>query len=224
MSEFENNQIPQAPAEPQAPVAPQPAVNLPQANQGNPVDQAKDAAQKVLKNPNLPKIAIGVVVAIVVIVILSALLGKGYEKPLDKYMDLNYKGKTQYIEDLLPAEVIEQNAEDVDMDVDEWLEETIEEYEDAMDDMADNYGELEKLDYEITKAKKVSDNKLEDIAEALNENYDIDEDDVKKAYKLTIDGEIEWEDEDQEIDGWKCYSVKIGGSWYLVSEGGYIMY
>ncbi len=235
MSDFQNNQYqaPQAPVQPQAPVAPaapvapqapQQGFNLPQANApaGNPVDQAKEAAQKVLKNKNLPMIA-GIVVAVVVVILLASLLfGKGYEKPIDKYFDTMYKGKVKNIESLMPKEAWEYIVDEYEYldveDVDELIEGIEEGYTNYYEDeLTDNYGEFDKYDYEIKKAKKVSDNKLEKIAESLADNYDIDEDSVKKAYKLEFDGEILFEDEDIDLDDRELYSVKVGGKWYVVS-------
>ena len=229
MSDLQNNQYqaPVAPAAPAAPVAPQApqGFNLPQANaSANPVDQAKDMAQKVLKNKNLPMIA-GIAVAVVVVIFLASLLfGKSYEKALKKYFDATYKGKTSNIEDMLPKEVWEYYLDEYDELSDEFdstkemiaaVEENYADwYEEYMDDS--DYGEFKKYDYDIEKAKKVSDSKLEKIAESLSDKYDIDEDDVKKAYKLKLDGEIVFEDDEEDVDGDEYYAVKIGGKWYIV--------
>lgn len=226
MSDFQNNQYqaPVAPAAPVAPVAPQ-APTLPQANApaGNPVDQAKDMAQKVLKNKNLPMIA-GIAVAVVVVILLASLLfGKGYEKPLDKYMDNFYKAKIteSKLEDMMPKEAWEKVEEEFDEDAAEIRANAVENYlEYYEDDFNDYYGDFDKYDFEIKKVKELSERKVEDIAEYLDDVYDIDEDSVKKVYKLTLDGEIAFDDEEVDLDDRVYYSVKIGGKWYLLNSSG----
>ena len=149
-----------------------------------------------------------------------------YEDALTKYFDAVYKGKTSNIEDTLPKEVWEYYLDENEELSDEFdsTKELIaaaeENYADLYEEMIDDsdYGEFEKYDYEI-EATEVSDSKLEKIAESLEDLYDIDEDDVKKAYKLKLDGEIVFEDDEIDVDGDEYYAVKIGGKWYIV--GGY---
>lgn len=220
MTDVQNTQY-QAPVQPQAP---QQNFDLPQANQAKP----QDAVKKLMSNPKLPVIAIAAVAAIVVIIILASILGKGYEKAVDNYFDAYFKGKVDKIEDCMPKEVWEYAAEEmeeegVDVDgaddlVQGCKDGYLESYEENIVD--GEFGEFKKFDYKIEKAKKVTDSKLEKIAEALDETYEIDEDDVKKAYKLKLDGEIVFEDDEIDLDDAgldELYSVKIGGKWYLVA-------
>ena len=154
----------------------------------------------------------------------SSTSGAGsYEEALTKYFDATYKGKTSNIEDLLPKEIWQYCLDEYGELSDEFdsTKEMIaaveENYADWYEEMIDDsdYGEFKKYDYEM-EADEVSDSKLEKIAESLEDLYDIDEDDVKKAYKLKLDGEIVFEDDEEDVDGDEYYAVKIGGKWYIV--------
>lgn len=244
MQDFQNDQYqapvaPQAPAAPQTPVAPQAPVapGAPVAPQypgapvapaapaaKSPVDQAKEMAQKLTKNPKLLMIAGGALVGfIVLVVIIASIAGNGYKKALTTYLDAAFKGDTKKIEDTMPKEVWQFYYDEYELDeefatVDEFIasceEGYLEMYEEEIID--DDYGKFKKFDYEIKDAKKVTDTKLDKIAESIADTYDdIDEKDVKQAYKVEIKGDIVFEEDEIEVDG-EFYAVKIGGNWYLM--------
>ncbi len=218
--------VPQAPAAPQAPVAPQyPGAPVAPATQ-SPVDQAKEMAQKLTKNPKLLMIAGGALVGLIVlIIIIASIAGNGHKKALTTYLDAMFKGDTKKIEDTMPKEVWQYYYDEYELDeeyatVDEFITACEEGYAEIYEEeiIDDDYGRFKKFDYEIKDAKKVTDTKLDKIAESIADSYDdIDEKDVKQAYKVEIKGDVVFEEDDIEIDG-EYYAVKIGGNWYLMGE------
>jgi hypothetical protein len=190
MENYQNPQVPQ-----QAPVAPAEA-QLPQANK-------KGFDVKKL----IPVVAVVVVVAIVI-----ALFGGGHTGPVDDYFEIIYNGKISNIKKMAPKETWDGDEEE--------LQEIIDGYQEYYDESVEENGKA-KLDYEITDSKKLDkdDDEFEMIAESAEEYFDVDEDDVKKVYEIDVEGTVEYEDSEDEIDT-TYYSAKIGGKWYLFTESG----
>ena len=119
----------------------------------------------------------------------------------------------------------------VDMDAGKIVELYHEDYlengyfdEDGMEEMLDAAFEaLEDKDYYYKKFKIDSDYKkydkddVEDLAEALEESYDIDEKDVQAARRYTIRFTVD-DDGDKDDEKIKITVVKIDGKWYLTNE------
>lgn len=173
---------------------------------------------------DIKKIVIAAVAVVVVIAILSALFGGGYKKPVKKLFDLTYKGKVSNVEDMLPDEVWEEYADEFDMEKDELIEEVGEKVVDFFEETYEDsdYGEFKKVKYDIVDSEKVDKDDLEEIAEAVADMWDVDEDDVTAAYELEIEGEAIFEDDEVELDS-DFYSVKVNGKWYLFSDDGMSM-
>ena len=108
--------------------------------------------------------------------------------------------------------------------MDEMIEEYEEEWEDRQDYYEDEFGKNFKVKYKIVDKDELSEKKLEDLADALNENFDIKRKDVKKAYKLDIEMTIKGSEDEDDGELEDVLVVKIGSGWYICSEGGYFPY
>lgn len=83
--------------------------------------------------------------------------------------------------------------------------------------LTDYYGAYE-ITYEVTKFEEVSQRKMEDLIDALDDTYDIDEDQIGMAYRVTVEWEIDGNERDD--DGkFKAYGVYINRVMYIVDLG-----
>lgn len=105
-------------------------------------------------------------------------------------------------------------------DDEEELQEIIDGFQDYYDEQVEEYGEP-KLDYDITGSEKIDkdDDDFEWIAECAEEYFDVDEKDVKQVYEIEVEGTVEYDDDEEEIEE-TFYSAKIGGKWYLFTDSG----
>lgn len=148
-------------------------------------------------------IGIGIVVIVVIVLLVVYLTGgsKGAVKGFAKaYVNMDAKEVVKYMhEDYLAY------YEDLDIDLEDSLD-------DGFDDLKDE--DYEYLSYEINDSEKIEKDDVEDIAENLEELYDINENDVKAAVLYTIKFKV---DDDGDKDTLKndVTAVKISGKWYI---------
>lgn len=139
-----------------------------------------------------------VVVVLVLLILFGKFLDPGY-RVANSYMNASKK---------MDAEKIVELAH----------EDFYEDEDDAVNLLEDVFDELEDEDYVITSYKireceKYSDDELDDLAERIEEKYDIDEKDVQaaKTYHIRINSK---EDDEKDIDYTSVTVVKIDGKWY----------
>lgn len=148
-------------------------------------------------------IGIGIAVIVVIVLLVVYLTGgsKGAVKGFAKaYVNMDAKEVVKYMhEDYLAY------YEDLDIDLEDSLD-------DGFDDLKDE--DYEYLSYEINDSEKIEKDDVEDIAENLEELYDINENDVKAAVLYTIKFKV---DDDGDKDTLKndVTAVKISGKWYI---------
>lgn len=149
------------------------------------------------------------VVAIVGAVLLLVLGGafyfnggsKGAVKGFAKaFVKADAKKVVKYMnEDYLEA------SEDAGFDIEDSLDE-------AFDDNEDK--DFKYLSYEIVDSDKLDKDDVEEVAEQLEENCDIDEDTVKAAVVYTIKFKVD-DDGDKDTEKKEVTAVKIKGKWYI---------
>ena len=161
------------------------------------------------------------VIALIVIGIV-ALIGNPQAKAVKKAIMLSSgKGRASQIKSMAPADYwdyVESN-DGYDTDFADIKDEYADWAEDELDDLEDDLGEKVKIKFEHKNTVKVSKSDLNDIAEALDKQYGVDEDDVKEAKR--IQGILYMEGNDKE-DGWSAsvvdtHVVRIGLKWYVVN-------
>ena len=158
----------------------------------------------------------GVAAVIVVVILAIALFGGGVNKAVGN-MEAVLNGKMKKIEKMAPKAYWENLAEeDEDFDLDDLIEMAEESYEDELEELEDEYGKNVKYSIKVLEKKKVKRDKVKDIAEAIEDSYDIDEKKVKAAYELGVRVQIKGKDE-TERNYSKLTAVKISGKWYIVS-------
>ncbi len=201
----------------EAPAQEAPQQEAPQENYYVPAQEAKkfDFAG-LLKNKTLIGAVAGALVVVILAIIFIPMIFSGYKKAIDNYLDVSFKGQLKKIEKLAPKEYWEYLEDEEEIDLDEIIDELEEEWEGQEELLEDTYGKRVKATYKVTKKKEVSKKVLKGIAEAIEDEYDIDSKKVKKVYelkvKLTVKGS-----EDEDTDTSKLNVAKIGGSWYIIN-------
>ena len=201
----------QQPVAPVQPVAPQqPMMGQPRPVQqpvaGNGAAAINGVVDKLKTNkPLMIGVSAGVaVVAVLVIVLLASLLNPS-KNVVSKYMSGMKSFNAEKIAKLYSEEMLEAQYDgDIDDLVDS-LEEQFEEYEDE---------DYKITGYKIRECENYSEDELEDLAETLDEYYDIDEKDVKAAKKYFVRVNVD-EDGEKNIRYNSVTVIKIKNKWSL---------
>lgn len=173
--------------------------------------EAKEGASNLIEKIKTDKaltIICCVVLIVLVILILSGLgsllsgTGKGTVKQYAKSM-VNYDSK-KFCKSF--SEVVLEEEYD-------GLDECIEDMDEYFENFEDEDYKIKS--YEIGEGKKLSDSKLEDLADDLEDDYDIDAKKVKKAYKYKVKFKVEDEDDSDTLK-MEVYVAKINGKWGIV--------
>ena len=190
-------------------VAPQAPVNYPNSYP-NPTYPDYGAGQMPTqkKSPVAKFVVIGVVAvaAIALIaVICSALFSSGSETALKKFCKAIEKGDGEAVVEVMYPEDSTQYSNMMEY-ADEYVE-----------NMADMYGDDLDISYDVRKEEKLDSDTLEDLGDYLESHYDLDADQLSKAYlmqvKLTLAG-----DDDKDTEKMWIVTYKYDGNWYLDSD------
>ena len=201
-------QQPVAPVQPVAPQQPMMGQPMPvqQPVAGNGAAAINGVVDKLKTNkPLMIGVSAGVaVVAVLVIVLLASLLNPS-KNVVSKYMSGMKSFNAEKIAKLYSEEMLEAQYDgDIDDLVDS-LEEQFEEYEDE---------DYKITGYKIRECENYSEDELEDLAETLDEYYDIDEKDVKAAKKYFVRVNVD-EDGEKNIRYNSVTVIKIKNKWSL---------
>ena len=213
---------PQAPVSPVAPVAPvapgQPApaaapiVNTDalKAQAGNLANNAKAGVNNYVEKMKNDKgvMVVTIVVAVLVVLVLvfglSKLLNPSYNV-VNKYMSGMKNANAEKVAKLYHEDLIEAKYDGEIDDLIDSIEEQFEEFEDE---------DYKITGYKIRECEKYSEDELEELAEDLQEYYDIDEDEVKAARKYYVRYNTD-EDGEKNLNYRSVVVVKIGNKWSL---------
>ena len=134
-----------------------------------------------------------------------------YEQPVKDMIDIQVgKATEKQIKRMYPEEVLEMWEEDAD----ELWEEYEDEKEYIVEEYEDQYGKNFKITYKITDKEELKGGNLDELADELNYQFDIDMDDVEEAYELEIEFTLKGNDDEDEYE--KTVTVyKLRGQWYL---------
>lgn len=193
------------------------------------VDAVKDSLSmeniKGLKtNPNKNTLialgCIAVVAILVIILIFTLIFGGKYKKPISNMLDgIEKTDAATYMKSVPKCQLdyIEETYID-DYEQYDSLEEYYEEMLDSsLEYLEEEYGNDVKLSYNVEKKTKLSDSKLKDIRDELEDNYDADVK-VTKGYKVKVEMTIKGDDDDDE-DTTTLTVAKVDGDWVLVDGG-----
>lgn len=173
-------------------------------------------AVPVKKNNNTLYLVLGIA-AIVLAIVLFAF--KGPEEVLNKYGEslMNYDAK-KLIEVIHPN-VIEMLQDEIDDLDDEDLEyDTVEGLFDAYLDEADDEDiEFKSFEFDKDDFDEIKDDDLEDIADYLNDEFDIKKEDVKAARRYEVEIKVDYDGETDKEE-FEFLVIKVGSDWYIFED------
>lgn len=171
------------------------------------VDKAKQGLGNYVEKLKTDKKVLGISIAVVVILLLvicSVYLNGGSKGVAKSFSQAFVKSDTKKIVKLMHKNYLDA-YEDMGFDIEDTLDDTFDEYDN------DDY---KVLSYEIVDSDKVEKSDLEDLAEDLDDNCDIDEKSVKAAVVYTIKFKVN-DDGDKDTMKKDVTAVKIKGKWYI---------
>ena len=148
----------------------------------------------------------GVLVLILVMFIFTKLFNPS-ANVINKYMGILKSGKADKITRIVHDEILEAKY-DGDTDV---LVDYMEDRLDALDD-----SDIKIKSYKIRDCETYSDDEVKDLAEVLEESYDIEEKLLKAAKKYFVKVVVD-EDGEKNIEYMEIVVLKIGSKWTLYS-------
>ncbi len=162
--------------------------------------------------------AVAAVVVIVLIVILVSLLSNPWKSGLNNYYDL-LEGKQAAVTKNIPNDAYDWIDDKYGLEKKDITADKKDYAEDISENIKDNYGDNVKYTYKVVKSKKFTKKMLEDLADGIENTYDIDAKKVKAAYVV----EIEYDISGKDAFTWgenTVVMVKIGSGWYVVGDYG----
>ncbi len=181
-----------------------------------------DGMAKDLKsNPKKLAIVGGVVVALIIVIIIAVSLLKpyiGWQSGLTNYYDL-LEGKPGAVTKNIPNDAYDWIDDKYGLEKKDIKSDKKDFAEDISDGRKDTYGDNVNYKFKVVKAKKFTKKMREELAEGIENSYDIDAKKVKAAYMV----QYEYDIQGKEAFYWgetMCYVAKIGNSWYVVDWNG----
>ncbi len=182
----------------------------------NPAPVAAPAADEGKKKNNniiiaLIAIAIVAIVALVVVVNIASNF-TGYKGTLNKMV--------KALEDDDTDALIALSSSISDEINEAWYGDDFEEYyEDAIDSVLDKYEDkvenIKKISYEITDETELSKRNMEDLEEAMVDNYDMDFSDIKKVVKVDLKITVKGSKKSGSYNVEDLIMVKEDGGWKI---------
>lgn len=175
-------------------------------------------APKKLSTRNIAIIAAAAVVVIVVLIV-ALTAGGGYKSAINNYIDVMIKGQVNKLDKLAPQAYWDYYEDTYDMDIDD-LERDAEDVVDTVIDLLeDEYGDNVRVSYKVTKEDKLTDSKLNEIREGVNDRYELARKSVTEGYDIDADITVKGDDDEMTSET-SAYIVKIDGGWYLTDASG----
>ncbi|MGN0613520.1 MAG: zinc ribbon domain-containing protein [Porcipelethomonas sp.] len=165
----------------------------------------KSAKKKSPGGALVPIVAVCAAALAVGIVVLNlTVLNKGYEKPIDNLLKAMETGDGDYLEDVLPDYVYDDDGD--------------------FDKLATSlqaglgliYGDDLDISYDVTKKKDISDEKLKKLEESIESSYD-ESVNVSGGYELDVDISIEG-DKREDTNSMTLKVYKIDGDWCITED------
>jgi len=150
---------------------------------------------------------------IIAIVLIVALAGGGYKRPIDNMVKGIQRGSWKTFSKAFPEDMVEAMEKAWRLggiDGDEFIEQAVEETEDT-------YGKNFKITYKILDKDELSEDDLDDLKDSL-EIFGVDGDKIKKAYELEIEMTYKGK-KDKDTEEETLIVGKIGGKWYIIDGG-----
>lgn len=165
-------------------------------------------------------VAVGVIIAVVVLFVVVNVVknNTGYRATLNRAFDSVAKGDVNGVINEMSS-YVEDVYDDGYGDIEDVYEKRI---DDILDHLEDEVGANPKISYEVKKASKLSDRKLEKLKEEMenmDDNYDGD--DIKSAYNIDIKLNVKGPDDDYHENVNDIIVLKEAGAWKIKQFGSF---
>lgn len=174
---------------------------------GNVKEGATNFIEKVKGDKKLLAVccAVCAVVVILVFVVLVNLISGGSKGAVKTYANAYIKMNAKKYCKSMHKNIIETVYDDVD--------ECVDGLEERFDKMKDE--DIKYKSYEISNSKKLDKDEVEDYAEMLDKLYDINEKDLKKVVRYSVNFDAKGSDHDEK---YYIFVGKIKGHWYVIDQ------
>lgn len=183
-----------------------------------PAGAPQGSGNKMNMNKIIALSAIGVV-ALVIIIAAVVLVSKsaGYKGKINKALACM---KNEDVDGMmkLTSHLLIDAADEYDVDLEDEYEELI---DDMLDDISDDVGDIKSLSFEVRDAKELSERKLEDLKETLEDDYDVDSDDIKAVVEVSGKIKAKGKNKEKSYGDQHFICIKENGGWKLIYSGGY---
>ena len=196
--------------------APEAAPAEPQPKKIDVEGVAKDLKKDPKKMAILGVIAAIAVIAVIIVAI--SLFANPFKKGLNNYYDL-LEGKPGAVTKNIPNDAYDWIDDKYGLEKKDITGDKKDYAEDISEYRKDSYGDNVKYKYKVVKSKKFTKKMLEDLADGIENAYDIDAKKVKSAYVV----ELEYDITGKDAFTWSETTMvvaKIGANWYVVDWNG----
>lgn len=172
--------------------------------------------ENVNKIKGIAKKVIPAVVAVVVLIVGISIASNfiGYKGAIRNFIKAYEKLDADKITAMY-SDVYYQRFDDFEADLSEHM------YDYFTDEVEEELGTELKIDYEIVKADKVSENKFNKILDELEEDDDVSTDNIKAIRSVKVKAEIKGpEKRSPQKHTFEFYLFKEGGEWKIYPDNG----
>lgn len=171
-------------------------------------------AVKEKGNNKVVKLIVGVIVAIVAIVVIANIVGNysGYKGTINKMVKALQNYDTATLESVASS-IIEETVVawyGDDYDVYDYYDEAI---SDTLDKYEDSVGTIKKISYEITDETELSDRRLNELKDNLEDSYNMDTSDIKKVVQVDLKINVKGSKKSSTYNVNNIYMIKENSDW-----------
>lgn len=184
---------------------------------GTPAAGGVAAEKPVAKKKGSNKIVIliiGVIVAIVALVIIANVAGNftGYKGTVNKMVKALQNNDISTLESLASSVSDESLGAWYGDDLYDHYDDMI---SDALDKYEDNVGTIKKISYEITDETELSDRRINELKDNLENLYNMDTSDIKKVVKIDLKITVKGAKKSSTYNVNNLFMIKENGDWKI---------
>lgn len=175
---------------------------------------AEKSAANEKGNNKIVKLIIGVIAAIVVIVIIANVAGSltGYKSTIKKMVKALQNNDISTLESLASS-INEETfgawyGDDIYDYYDDMISDTLDKYEDSV-------GKIKKISFEITDETELSDRRMNELKDNLEDLFNMDTSDIKKVVKVDLKITVKGTKKSSTYNVSSLYMIKENSGWKI---------
>lgn len=170
------------------------------------------AAEKEKGSNKLVWLIVGVIVAIVAVVIMANVAGNftGYKGTINKMVRALQSNDIATLEGMASSISEEEFGAWYGDDIYDYYDEVI---SDTLDKYEDSVGTIKKISYEITDEKELSDRRMNELNDNLEELYNMDTSSIKKVVGVNLKITVKGSKKSSTYNVKNLYMIKENSGW-----------